>query len=355
MSSKDPATMTEEGTASVSLSRRRSRRRRAVITTILIAVAIFLAIADVCLGHEVYSLSDVWSVISGSGSGGAQFSIGEIRLPRALVALFCGAGFGIAGTSFQTLLGNVLASPDIIGVTAGANLAAVLAITVLGLSGLALFGVAVAGGLATACCVLLLSWSRGFASSSSPTSRFILVGIGIAAMLNAATSWLMVRADQWDVQAASRWLTGSLTDVGWSDVIPAVACVVGGYLALTVVGKSLDILRFGTPMATGLGVKVNSARAGIIVISVMILSVMTATTGPIAFVSFLAGPIAVRLLGSQKPALLSGAAVGAIIVLLADIVAQHLPSGKVPVGVMTSLVGGPLLVFLVARMMRKAE
>lgn len=349
---KEPATPSSQVSSSlpVRTDRRHSSTSRRIVTCVLVGLVIVFAALDIALGTRVYGFDEIINALAGTGRGGASFSIMELRLPRALMALVCGACFGIAGLSFQTLLGNVLASPDIIGITAGANLAAVASITVLGLSGMALFGLAVGGGLLTADIVLMLSWSRGLMGS-----RFILIGIGIAAMLNALTSCLMVRADQWDVQAASRWLTGSLSSAQWSDVAPAGICLILGFVCMMFLSSSLDVLRLRVPTATGLGVKVNLSRSAIIVLSVVMLSVATATTGPIAFVSFLSGPIAFRLLGARKPPLLGGACVGAILVLAADIVAQHLPSGRVPVGVMTSLVGGPVLVFLVAVMLRKED
>lgn len=334
--------------STTSQRRNRAMLHHRLVSALLVACAVVLLIVDVSLGNRLYGIDEIFGAFTGSASGGATFSIMELRLPRAITAFVCGASFAMAGLSFQTLLGNVLASPDIIGITAGANLAAVFAITVLGVSGTPLFLLAVGGGLLTAAAVLLLSWSRGLLGS-----RFILIGIGIAAMLSAVTSWLMVRADQWDVQAASRWLTGSLADAQWADVLPASLILVAGYVCLALLSRQLDVLRLGTHVATGLGAHVNLSRAGIIVVAVVMLSVATATTGPISFVSFLAGPIAVRIVGARRSPMLAGGAVGAALVLLADIVAQHLPSGDVPVGVMTSLVGGPVLVILVARMIRK--
>lgn len=322
--------------------------RHNLATLIAVAVALLLVVLDLSFGHRFYSLGDIIAAITGNADSGLTFMIVTLRLPRALTALACGASFGLAGIAFQTLLGNILASPDIIGITAGANLAAVAAITVFSISGLPLFLVAVGGGLVTALLVLVLSLGRG-----TMGTRFILIGIGIAALMNAATSWLMVRADHWDIQVASRWLTGSLSDVQWADVAPAGVAVLCGLLLLEVFSRSLDLLRFGVPMATGLGVRVGLSRSVIIVVAVVVLSIATATTGPIAFVSFLAGPIATRLIGRAKPPLVASAAIGASLVTAADIIAQHLPSGRLPVGVMTSIVGGPILILLVVRLMRK--
>lgn len=325
---------------------RTTRHNLTTLTAIVVTLA--LVILDVSFGHRFYSLSEIAAAIAGNADGGLTFMIVTLRLPRALTALACGAGFGLAGIAFQTLLGNILASPDIIGITAGANLAAVASITVFGLSGLPLFALAVGGGVATAILVLVLSLGRGTLGT-----RFILIGIGIAALMNAATSWLLVRADHWDIQVASRWLTGSLSDVQWSDVAPAGIAAVCGLVLLEVFSRPLDLMRFGVPTATGLGVRVGLSRAVIIVVAVAVLSIATATTGPIAFVSFLAGPIATRLIGSTRPPLVAAAAIGASLVIAADIIAQHMPSGRLPVGVMTSLVGGPVLILLVVRLMRK--
>lgn len=329
-------------------SRARARRRHMAVTFALVVLVLTLAYVDLAYGRRFYEPGDVLEVLSGSQPSPIRFIIMQIRLPRVLVGLFAGLAFGMAGAGFQRIMRNMMASPDIIGITAGANLAAVFGIIVLGISGPLLASMAVAGGLLTASCVVALAWKGTFA----PT-RLILMGIGLAAALNAAASWIMVQADQWDMQAASRWLTGSLGSTTWEDM-PGLAVAVlvagGGLLMLT---RHVDSLRFGGEVATGLGVRVTFVQGTVIVLAVLLLSCATASCGPVAFVSFLSGPIAERLSGPSRTALLPAGLVGGALMLSADIVAQHLPFAQLPVGVVTSLIGCPMLVMLMIRMNRK--
>ena len=329
-------------------SRARARRRRAAVAFVLVVLVLALCYVDLSYGRRFYAPADVLDALAAGQVSAIRFIIVQVRLPRVLVGLFAGLAFGMAGVSFQRILRNMMASPDIIGITAGANLAAVFGIIVLGLSGPLLASLAVAGGLLTALCVVLLAWKGAF----GPT-RLILMGIGLAAALNAATSWIMVRANQWDMQAASRWLTGSLGSTTWADVPGlAVALLVagGGLLALT---RHVDALRFGGEIATGLGVRTALVQGAVIVSAVLLLACATASCGPVAFVSFLSGPIAERLSGPSKTAFLPAGLVGGVLMLSADIIAQHLPFAQLPVGVVTSLIGCPMLVMLMIRMNRK--
>ncbi|MDF7664493.1 iron chelate uptake ABC transporter family permease subunit [Bifidobacterium sp. ESL0763] len=334
-------------------SRRREHLRSAAVTTLLLVLLVALAYVDLAFGHELYSFSDIVSVAEAKLAGGdpvpgLSFVIAELRAPRVAVGALCGLAFGLAGATFQHILRNIMASPDIIGITAGANTAAAFGIVVLGLSGLRLSAFALIGGLATAALVIALAWEGGTPS----IGKLILMGIGLAAALNAVSSWILIRADQWDMQSAQRWLTGSLADAAWPQVAPIAVVVIVAGLALTALNPHVDMLRFGPKLATGLGVRVARTQIAAMLLAVVLLSAATATSGPIAFVAFLSGPIAARLAGPGKPAIGRAGIVGACLVLASDIVAQHLPQAHVPVGVVTSLIGGPILVILMIRMAR---
>ena len=335
---------------SIRRSRRRASQRVIVVTCSLALFALALFMADLVYGHEVYDIGDVLAVLAGRDVPGISFVIGELRLPRAIIGLLSGMAFGMAGASFQHMLRNLLASPDIIGITAGANTAAVFGIIVLGWSGIPLSLLAMGGGILTAIVVSWLAWTGSFAPN-----RLILMGIGVAAMLSAASSWILIRGDQWDIQAASRWLTGSLGSADWVDVPFLLATVLVAGTLLVMSNRKVDVMRFGEQTATGLGVRVNVTQASVIVLAVLMLSAATAASGPIAFVSFLAGPIAARLVGPHKPAIAQAGLVGTCLVLAADIIAQHVPSTQMPVGVITSILGGPILIILLIRWTRRQE
>ena len=330
---------------------RRAQTIRSLAVTILLVILLFgLALADLVLGHRAYSMNDLIGTVRGQGDEGTRFVILQLRLPRTLIGCVAGMAFGMAGIGFQHLLRNMMASPDIIGITAGANTAAIFGIVVLGLSGMPLACLAVMGGLLTALLVMALAWRGSF----DPT-RLILIGIGVAAGFNALGSWLMIRSDQWDIQAATRWLTGSLADAQWTDLPILAAATLLGAMLLLALDRNVSTLQLGQEMAAGLGVRVSRVQLQVIIVGVLLLAVATATTGPISFVSFLSGPIAAVLVGRGASALIQSGLVGGCLVLGSDIVAQHLPTTQVPVGIITSIVDGPVLIAVMVLMTRRQE
>lgn len=334
----------ESVVATVIAGRRRRMRRRALVTAALATAIVVAFVLSLMIGRTFYGLDDVFRVILGETVPGASFTIGELRLPRAVLAVLAGFSFGIAGVTFQTLLRNPLASPDIIGITSGASAAAVFGIVVLSLSETLISLIAVVGALLTALAIYLLSDKGGFAGT-----RLILIGIGVAAMLDSAVTYLLSEAAVWDLQSAMRWLTGSLNGASWSTVLPlAVAWAVLVPLLLSQ-GRGLGVLRIGDDSAAGLGVAVRGTRLTAIVVAVALLAFATAATGPIAFVAFMAGPIASRLVGSGASLLVPSGLVGALLVLVADAIGQFAFDARYPVGVITGVLGAPYLIYLLIR------
>lgn len=314
----------------------------------MIAAATLAAFAaTLMIGDTLFDPATVARVLLGQDIPGASFTVGELRLPRAVTGVFAGFAFGIAGTTFQTMLRNPLASPDVIGIASGASAAAVFGIVVLGASTTAVSALALIGALVTALAIYLLSFRNGFAGT-----RLILIGIGIAAMLTSITQYLLSLAAAWDLQNAMRWLAGSLSAATWENTRPLlIACAVL-VPVLLVRAKGLDLLRLGDDAAAGLGVRVQPTRFWLIIAAVALLAFATAASGPIAFVAFMSGPIAARLVGPGAPPLIPAGLVGSLLVLTADLVAQNLLPGRYPVGVVTGLLGAPFLVYLLIRMNR---
>ena len=324
----------------------RRHRRGAVSIALVLSILIAFAVT-LMMGNTFYGPVDVFRVLVGETVPGASFTIGELRLPRATLGLLAGFAFGIAGVTFQTMLRNPLASPDIIGISAGASTAAVFGIIVLSLSETEVSILALMGALATAAAIYLLSNRRGFAGT-----RLILIGIGVAAMLHAAITYILSRAAAWDLQTAMQWLTGSLNGATWDAVLPlAVASLVLVPLLLAQ-GRGLGVLQLGDDTAASLGVRVGRTRVVLILCAVALLAFATAACGPIAFVAFMAGPIAARIVGPGASLLLPAGLVGALLVLVADLVAQFAFGTRYPVGVVTGVLGAPYLVYLLVRMNR---
>ncbi|MBC9928273.1 MULTISPECIES: iron chelate uptake ABC transporter family permease subunit [unclassified Leucobacter] len=319
------------------ISARRARSAKVLVILVLVCLAGFAA--TLVLGTTVVPIPEVIQALS--GNGGATFTVLELRLPRAVLGVLTGAAFGMSGAVFQSLLRNPLASPDIIGISAGASAAAAFGIVVLGASGTVVSLLALIGACATAAAIALLAAGPG-----SATARMILVGIGAAAILKSLLTLVLSRASTWDLQGAMQWLAGSLNGAAWEQILPlALTCLV--VVPMLLLGtRSLAVLRLGDDAAMGLGVRPAATRWALMLLAVVLLAAGTAAAGPIAFVAFLAGPVAARLHGGGTAPLVSSALVGSALVLWADLVGQLAFAHRYPVGVITGAIGAPVLIAL---------
>ncbi|WP_078378721.1 FecCD family ABC transporter permease [Sutcliffiella halmapala] len=330
--------------------RRQRRRRWVIITGLLTVLACVLCCAMLLLGSTIYPVKEVIRALSGEQIQGASFAINTIRLPRMLAGLFAGFAFGIAGYIFQTMLRNPLANPNVIGITSGSSAAAVFCITVLHASGAVVSIAAVIAGLVTVVIMYILSRGRSFS-----IGRLILIGIGIQAMLDAVVSYLLLMSAQQDLSAALRWLAGSLNGSQMHALPPLVITVFIFAPIVIILGRHLSILELGEQSASSLGVSTDKTRIVLILSSVIMIAIATATTGPIAFVSFLAGPIANRLVGVSFSNIIPAGLVGVNLVLAADLIGQFAFAYRFPVGIITGLLGAPYLIYLLIRMNRRGE
>jgi iron complex transport system permease protein len=332
--------------AIVETRRRHSGRRRLVIAVLTVILIAGFAVT-LSLGQSYTPVGDVIRVLMGDDVAGATFTVGQLRLPRAVLAVLAGLSFGLGGVAFQIMLRNPLASPDIIGISSGASAAAVFAIVVLSLNGPIVSIFAVVAGLGVALLVYGLSFRNGVAGT-----RLILVGIGVSAMLESFIAYILVRAPSWNLQEAMRWLTGSVNGAQLNQALPLLLALVvfGGVLLSR--GRDLEALRLGDDTAAALGVGITKTRVLVIIAAVGIIATATAVTGPIAFVAFLSGPIAARVVGNNGSLLLPSALIGATLVLIGDYCGQFLLPSRYPVGVVTGALGAPYLIYLIVRVNR---
>jgi iron complex transport system permease protein len=309
----------------------------------LAVAVVVLFTGHVLLGTYTVTIPDFVRIVSGETIPGASFIVLENKLPRAVLAVLVGAAFGVAGAVFQTLLRNPLASPDVIGISMGASAAAVVGIAFLGVSGLALQGFSIAGSLLVAAAIALLS-RRGDVAGH----RLVLVGIGLAAALQAVTSWVLTRTDIHVAAEALVWLNGSLNNATWGRVRTLALLLLVLLPAATVAARRLPALELGEEAAVGLGVHPWRGRLALLLVATTLAAAGTAAAGPVAFVAFLSGPIARRLLRGRV-SLPAAALVGAVVVLAAEFAAVNaVPGSALPVGVVTGLLGGPFLLWLLA-------
>lgn len=330
------------------VARSRRIRAQALVVLVLAFLVVGLWAASLMFGESFYGPSEVWRVIAGERVPGASFTVGTLRLPRATLAVLAGLAFGSAGVTFQTLLRNQLASPDVIGISAGASAAGVIGIVILGLNETTVSLLALAAAIGTAVAIYTLSYKGGFAGT-----RLILIGIGVSSMLGAVVTYTLAQASAWDLQVATRWLTGSLNSAGWPRVAPLAATCAVILSSMWVNSSKLAAMRFGDDTASGLGVKVFSVRVWTIVAAVTLVAVATASCGPIAFVAFMSGPIAARISRSASSLVLPASLVGAILVLASDLIGQFAFGARYPVGIITGALGAPFLVYLLIRSNRQ--
>lgn len=336
-----------EDAAHVVRDARRRRTRRFVVITLTLAVAVIAAhLSSVALGRTVFGLDEIWRVVMGQESENT-FTIGTLRLPRATMALLAGFAFGLSGVAFQTMLRNPLASPDFIGISAGASAAAAVAIIGFSWGRAQVSVVAVLAALAVALLIYLLAYRDGVLGT-----RLILIGIGIAAMLDSVIGYMVLQASEWDLQAAMRWLTGSLNGIQWPTIAPVAIAMLVLVPALLAQSRNLSLLQLGDDTAAALGVRVERSRILIILAAVGLIAFATSASGPIAFVAFLSGPIAARIVGPGRSLLVPAGLVGALLVLVADFVGQYLVGTRYPVGVVTGVLGAPYLLYLLIRSYR---
>jgi iron complex transport system permease protein len=335
-------------------------------TLFLAAAAVLMFAVYVLLGSYTVTIPDFFKILVAHLTGGeripgASFIVMENKLPRAVVGTLIGASFGLAGGLFQTMLRNPLASPDVIGISYGASAAAVTAIVVFGASGAAVSGAALGGALAVAAVIYAISrggslGSGGGHGGNAAGNRLILAGVGIAAALHAVVSFLMTRADIRTAADALVWLNGSLNSANWDRAATLSLALLVLVPAVIALAGPLRILELGDDAAAGLGIRVGFTRLAVVVTAVALAAVATAAAGPVAFVAFLAGPIARRF--ANKASLPASAFVGALIVLAADYFAANiapllLDGTVLPVGVITGALGAPFLLWLLVTANRK--
>jgi iron complex transport system permease protein len=319
--------------------------RSVAVTLVVLAIALAVFCWSLAVGDFPVPLTDVIGTLVGRGSDDTDFIIRTLRLPRGLVALMVGAAFGLSGAIFQRIARNPLASPDIIGVNAGAAACAVLVIVILhGTSNQVTWG-ALGGAVATSAAIYVLSYKQGVTGY-----RLVLVGIGATAMLTSVTSYLMTRAQIYDAQRAMVWLTGSLNGTGWAQVRPLVIALAVLVPVAVLLARHLRILDLGDDAATGLGTRVEGVRSSLLLTGVALAAVAVASAGPIAFVALVSPQIARRLVRGSSAALLPSAAVGALLLVASDLIARRLLAPtELPVGIITAVLGAPYLLLLLAR------
>ncbi|MEU2405956.1 iron chelate uptake ABC transporter family permease subunit [Streptomyces rubiginosohelvolus] len=328
----------------------KATRRSVVVCGLLAAALVALALWAFTLGSFALSLGDLMSVLTGTARNSVRTVVLEWRAPRIVAAMVFGAALAVGGAVFQSLTRNPLGSPDVIGFTTGSYTGVVLMLLAGASSYSALAAGALAGGLLTAFAVYLLAFRRGVRGF-----RLIIVGIAVGALLSSVNTWFSVKADVDTALRAAVWGAGSLSAIGWPAVLMSSALVAAVALVAPVAQRRMRWLELGDDTAAMLGVPVERTKLLLVVLGVAATAAVTAAAGPIVFLALAAPQIARRLTGRGSTADLTGSAlVGALLLLGADIAAQHaIPGVVLPTGAVTVCVGGAYLLVLLVRESRR--
>ncbi|MDX3314370.1 iron ABC transporter permease [Streptomyces sp. ME08-AFT2] len=321
-------------------------RPRLLAVSLGLAAAAFLAFcAETAVGDLPLSLADVTRALVGGGDPGTLLIVRELRLPRSLAGLLVGVAFGVSGALLQAMTRNPLASPDMLGITQGAGVAVVAGIVLGRDGGLGTELLGLTGALGAAVVVYALAWKRGASGY-----RIVLVGVGVSWICTSATDYLMARGERFQAQAALGWLVGNLNGRTWGQITPLAVALALLLPAALLLGRLMRTLELGDDVARGLGTRVQTVRVAVLLVSVGLVAFGTATAGPVAFVALAAPQVAQRLAGTAFPPPLAAGLTGAVLVLGSDLAARKLvPDTELPVGIVTGVLGAPVLLWLLVR------
>ncbi|MFJ3229065.1 FecCD family ABC transporter permease [Streptomyces sp. NPDC086783] len=316
--------------------------RACVVVALLLLVMLASGVVLIGTGDFPIPASDVLRTLAGGGDAGQEFIVNELRLPRVLVGILVGASLGLGGALFQSISRNPLGSPDVLGLGQGSTAGALIMIVLFSGSAAEVTLGALAGGLVTGFAIYVLAWKQGVHGY-----RLVLVGIGVSAVVTAVNGYLLTKADLVDATRAVVWMTGSLNGRDWSQVWPLLAmCAV---LVPLVLGnaRGLRMMEMGDDVSYALGVRVERTRLVLMVSAVLLTAGATAAAGPVGFVALTAPQLARRLTRSPGPNLVPSMCMGATLLIVADWASQRaFGADQLPVGVVTGVVGGLYLLWL---------
>lgn len=325
-----------------------ARRTRPQLTLGLAlgALVVVLALVALTIGPYPLSVGQALAALFGAGDAQAQLVVQGIRLPRVVAALLVGAALAAAGASYQTLFRNPLVSPDILGVSAGAGLGAVIGIF-LSMPVVAIQLFAFAGGLGA---VFLVTVVAAAVRNTDRVLALVLTGVVIGALAGAATSLLKVLADPYDqLPAITFWLLGSLASTTPEDILPALPAVLLGLVPLLLLRWRINVLALGDDEARALGVEAGRVRFIVIAAATLITASVTAVAGVVGWVGLVIPHIARMLVGPSFARLLPVSAVlGAGYLLVVDTLARTIAAVEVPLGILTAVIGAPFFIWLLA-------
>ncbi|CAM3745382.1 FecCD family ABC transporter permease [Marinicrinis lubricantis] len=314
--------------------------------TIFILGVVVVSIISMGIGALYIHPLDILKSLFGQDENNYSYIIMNFRLPRILVAWLAGAGLAVSGAILQGVIRNPLASPDVIGITKGAGLAAVIVILLYPKSPVYVLPIAAfLGAAVVAIALYALAYQKGVKPGT-----LALVGIALGAMCHAGIQFFMIKFPV-EVNAALGWLSGSVWGRGWDHVLVLAPWIILLLPITMLLAMKLDILTLGDEVAKGLGERVERLRRLLLILAVALAGACVAIVGTIGFVGLIAPHIAKQLVGAKHRVVLPlSACVGAICILVADAIGRGLlPPSEIPAGIFTAIIGAPYFFYLLFR------
>lgn len=321
-----------------------------ILFAVITAAVITAAVVSVCVGKYTITTADIQAMLKGEQVQAMTRKVfTTLRLPRTVMALIAGVGLGIAGSVYQIIFKNPLASPDIIGIAGGANLGAAVAIVSVSTSGMiAIAAGAFWGGLIAVVCVMLLVK----ATRSRSTSTYVLAGIVINAISKAVIMALKYFADpENELAAMEYWEMGTFGNTTLSKLLSILPMFLIGLAGILLLRRQIELMSLSDNECRALGVRLRPVRAAVLALSTLMVGSIISVTGLISFAGLIA-PHTARLMlrRNDSTTIIMSGLVGAFVVLTADILARVLYSAELPISILTTVIGVPILIyFLCAR------
>lgn len=326
------------------------KRLTPILFAVITAAVITAAVVSVCVGKYTITTADIQAILKGEPVQEMTRKVfTTLRLPRTVMALIAGVGLGIAGSVYQIIFKNPLASPDIIGIAGGANLGAAVAIVSVSTSGMiAIAAGAFWGGLIAVVCVMLLVK----ATRSRSTSTYVLAGIVINAISKAVIMALKYFADpENELAAMEYWEMGTFGNTTLSKLLSILPMFLIGLAGILLLRRQIELMSLSDNECRALGVRLRPVRAAVLALSTLMVGSIISVTGLISFAGLIA-PHTARLMlrRNDSTTIIMSGLVGAFVVLTADILARVLYSAELPISILTTVIGVPILIyFLCAR------
>ena len=320
------------------------------ILLILIPLLVLAVLVGLCFGSVPLSASQLLDAFAGKGDAGVRTVLWQLRLPRVAAGVLAGLGLAVAGMLLQTVTGNELASPNIIGINSGAGLAVILLLTVFPMAGNWLPMGAFAGAFGAAMLILLAAGHMG-----GKKTEILLIGIAVTTVLNSLISFLAL-LDEGVLAQYNHFTVGSLKGIRMEQLLLPGVIILVAFAGTAVVSPRLNVLCLGDAAASALGIRVKALRVLALALAAACAAAVVSFAGLLGFVGLVVPHIAKSLAGQRPSRALPVAALcGGITVVLADLLGRTLfaPS-ELPVGILMSLVGGPYFLILLYRRKRHA-